>query len=122
MRKTYNHNSICATIICTISASEDYIATDLERIIYVSESQPASVMIPIIDDDILELNETFQVEIGILNDEDRTCVTLQPNVVNVIIVDDDSELNFTEWLCKTIIMTLYTTHNNNSCCNWLECV
>ena len=60
---------------------------------YVSESQPESVMIPIIDDNVLELNETFRVEIGILNDEDRTCVTLQPNVVNVIIVDDDSELN-----------------------------
>ena len=58
-----------------------------------SESQPASVMIPIIDDDILELNETFRVEIGILNDEDRTCVTLQPNVVDIIIVDNDSELN-----------------------------
>ena len=60
---------------------------------YVSESQSESVMIPIIDDNVLELNETFQVEIGILNNEDRTCVTLQPNVVNVIIVDDDSELN-----------------------------
>ena len=58
-----------------------------------SESQPASVMIPIIDDNVLELNETFRVEIGILNDEDRTCVTLQPNVVDIIIVDDDSELN-----------------------------
>ena len=65
-----------------------------------SESQPASVMIPIMDDNVLELNETFQVEIGILNDEDRTCVILQPNVVNVVIVDDDSEL------CKIIIMTL----------------
>ena len=58
-----------------------------------SESQPASVMIPIIDDNVLELNETFRVEIGILNDEDRTCVTLQPNVVDIIIVDNDSELN-----------------------------
>ena len=57
-----------------------------------SESQPASVMIPIVHDNVLELNETFQVEIDILNDEDRTCVALQPNVVNVIIVDDDSEL------------------------------
>lgn len=78
--------------IYTISASEDYNATYLERIIFVSESQPASVMIPIVDDNVLELNETFQVEIGILNDEDRACVALQPNVVNVIIVDDDSEL------------------------------
>ena len=85
---------IIIIILCvTISASEDYIAIDLERIIIVSESQPASVMIPIVPDGVLELNETFQIEIGILNNEDRTCVTLQPNVVNVIIVDDDSELN-----------------------------
>ena len=57
-----------------------------------NESQPASsVMILIVHDNVLELNETFRIEIGILDNEDRTCVTLQPNVVEVIIVDDDSE-------------------------------
>ena len=57
-----------------------------------NESQPASsVMILIVHDNVLELNEIFRVEIGILDNEDRTCVTLQPNVVEVIIVDDDSE-------------------------------
>ena len=63
-----------------------------------SDLQPASVMIPIVHDSILELNETFQVEIGILNIEDRTCIALQPSVVDVMIVDDDSELKFTERL------------------------
>ena len=58
-----------------------------------SQSHPASVMIPIIDNNVLELNEAFQVEIGILNNEDRIRVALQPNVVDVIIVDEDSELN-----------------------------
>ena len=77
-----------------IAASEDYSATDLEGIIYVSDSQPALVMIPIIvDDNILESNETFQVEIGILNTEDRKCIALQPNVVDITIMDDDSELS-----------------------------
>lgn len=59
-----------------------------------SDSQPALVMIPIIvDDDILESNEMFQVEIGILNTEDSKCVALQPNVVGITIMDDDSELS-----------------------------
>ena len=59
-----------------------------------SDLQPASLTIPIVHDSILELNETFQVEIDILNIEDRTCVALQPSVVDVMIVDDDSELKF----------------------------
>ena len=77
-----------------IIASEDYSATGLGGIIHVSDSQPALVMIPIIvDDNILESNETFQVEIGILNTEDRKCVALQPNVVDITIMDDDSKLS-----------------------------
>jgi hypothetical protein len=50
------------------------------------------VIIPIVYDTVLESNEIFQVEIDLLNNEDRTCVALQPNIVDVVIVDDDSEL------------------------------
>ena len=54
-------------------------------------TQPASVIIPIVDDDVLELDETFQAEISLQNSEDRNCVILQPNVVDITILDNDSE-------------------------------
>ena len=99
--KAFQHNvskfilySTNPNVKVLITVSEDYSATELGGIIHVSDSQPALVMIPIIvDDDILESNETFQMEIGILNTEDRKCVALQPNVVDITIMDDDSKLS-----------------------------
>ena len=54
-------------------------------------TQPASVSIMIVDDDVLELDESFQVEISLWNSEDRNCLILQPNVIGITIVDNDSE-------------------------------
>lgn len=82
------NNSI--SIMKPIVASEDY--THLEETIYVNASQPTSVMIPIVDNDILESDKTFQVEIGLQNSEDRNCVIVQPNVFDIMILDDDCEL------------------------------
>ena len=53
-------------------------------------TQPSSVNVTIVDNGILESNETFQVEISLQNSEDSNCVILQPNVIDVTIVDDDS--------------------------------
>ena len=75
----------------TYTALKDYHTTNLEGTIYVNATQPASVIIPIVDDKVLELDETFQVEISLQNSEDRNCVILQPNVVDITILDDDSE-------------------------------
>ena len=74
-----------------IIAVEDYNATDFEGMILVNTSQSAALTIQIVDDDLLELNETFQVEIGLLDLEDSNCVILQPNVANVTILDNDSK-------------------------------
>lgn len=71
---------------------EDYDATNLEETIYANTTQPASVIIPIVDDNVLELNEIFQAEISIQNSEDRNCVVLQPNAVDITIMNNDSEL------------------------------
>ena len=57
-------------------------------------SQSAALRIQIVDDDLLELNETFQVEIGFLDVKDSNCVILQPNVSNVTILDNDSKHNY----------------------------
>lgn len=53
-------------------------------------TQPSSVNVTIVDNGILESNETFQVEISLQNSEDSNCVILLPNVIDVTIVDDDS--------------------------------
>ena len=73
-----------------IIASEDYI--NLEETICVNASQPTSVTIPIVDDDILKSDEIFQVKVSLQNSEDRDCLILQPNVVDVVILDNDCEL------------------------------
>ena len=69
-------------------------------------TQPASVIIPtIVDDNLLELDEIFQVEIGLQNSEDRNCIILQPNVVDITIMDDDCES------CKS--------NDQQQCCHFL---
>ena len=70
---------------------EDYTAADLEGVIYVNTSQPASVTVKIMDDSVLEPDETFQIKISLLG-SDRNCVILQPSVIDITIIDNDSEL------------------------------
>ena len=56
-------------------------------------SQQASVIITILDDDVFEANKSFHIEIHLLRSEDRnSCVILQPSVVDITILDNDSEL------------------------------
>ena len=83
------NESECKSVI---TASTDYNATNLEGTVYVNAAQPALVIVPIIvDDNLLELDEIFQVEIDLQNSEDRNCVILQPNVGDITIMDDDYE-------------------------------
>ena len=63
-----------------------YLPADL---IYVNTTQQTSVTVPVLDDAVLELNETFQAEISFVRSEDSSCVILQPSIANITIVDDD---------------------------------
>ena len=54
-------------------------------------AQSASMIIPIVNDSITELEEIFQVEISLHDSEDSNCILLQPSVVGITIMDDDSE-------------------------------
>ena len=72
------------------AALEDYTTTDIEGMFNMNATQPSSVNVTIVDNGILESNEIFQVEISLQNSEDSNCVILQPNVIDVTIVDDDS--------------------------------
>ena len=57
------------------------------------------VVLPLMDDDLLEANETFIATINLTRMEDRNCVVLVPDTVEITIVDDDSEtlLYFFAW-------------------------
>ena len=55
-------------------------------------SQQASVMVPIMEDALLEANETFKAEINLVRMEDSNCILLEPSIADITILDNDSEL------------------------------
>ena len=74
-----------------IAASGDNNATGT---VYVNYGSPSILVIPLsaVDDNTLNLNKILQVEISLQNHDDRNCVLLQPNVADITIMDDDSEI------------------------------
>ena len=54
--------------------------------------------IPILDDDLLEINEIFRVEIMAIGNDSMNCTLVQPNVVDVSIIDNDCKI-----LSKTLL-------------------
>lgn len=71
------------------AAPEDYKFTATD-IVFRNTSQ-VSLTVPIAEDALLELNETFKAEISLVRTEDKICVLLQPASVDVTILDNDSE-------------------------------
>ena len=51
-------------------------------------------VVSILDDNLLEINETFRAEISLVHLEDRHCVVLLPSTADVTVLDNDSELPF----------------------------
>ena len=87
-------NAVCfLNLYFVVSVTEDYSAFVPADLIYVSTTRQASVTVPIIDDALLELNETFQAEIEFIRNEDSNCVVLQPSIADITIVDDDGCLH-----------------------------
>ena len=70
-----------------VSVTEDYSTFLPADLIHVSTTWQASVTVPITDDTLLELNETFQAEIEFIRNEDSNCVALQPSIADITIVD-----------------------------------
>lgn len=84
-------SSLLYNIVSSCIALKDYNETNMEGTINVNAARPALMTLLIVDDDVLELDETFQVEISLQNSEDENCIILQPNVVDITIMDNDSE-------------------------------
>ena len=90
------------------TALERYSTTTTEGTVYVNVT-PALLVIPIItidDNNTLNSNKTFQVEISLQNSEDRDCVILQPSVADITIMDDDCEFVKIYYCCILLIMTI----------------
>ena len=67
-----------------LNVSSSGISFNLSRESYV-------VVIPVVDDGLLEANETFTAAINLTTMEDSNCVVLVPNTVKITILDNDSE-------------------------------
>ena len=57
-------------------------------------SQQVVAVVPIVDDNLLETDETFRAEISLVQMEDSHCVLLLPSTTDVTILDNDSELTY----------------------------
>ena len=66
----------------------DFTAKTLTDLTFNDTSQNATVTITILDDDILEVDEMFRVEI---TSNSSNCLLLQPNFVDITIKDNDCE-------------------------------
>ena len=76
--------------VYTLSATNDFNIPSSEIFLNLSHgSYP--VVLPLMDDDLLEANETFITMINLTRMEDRHCVVLVPDTVEITIVDNDSE-------------------------------
>ena len=86
------------------------------ELILTNTSQQAVAVVSIVDDNLLEINETFRAEISLVLMEDRHCVVLLPSTADVTVLDNDSELPFPHLTIRMIsTKTLYF----HSCYNWL---
>ena len=56
-----------------------------------NESTEQTVVVNIVDDDLLEINEVFTAKLEFVNGNDADHLTLQPVEVSVTILDNDSE-------------------------------
>ena len=70
-------------------SAEDFTIVDTE-ISLAADTLEEGTMVQLVDDDIHELTETFQISLSLPNDQE-IAVQLNPNTTTVIIRDDDSE-------------------------------
>ena len=74
----------------THADSEDYTATTVSKLIF-NDTAAVTVAIEILNDKLLEVNETFRVDLSIIGNDSRNCILVQPNSVVVLILDNDCE-------------------------------
>lgn len=89
-----------------MTAPEDYIYTSAK--LSLSSSIPqASVTVLVVEDDLLEINETFIAEISLAQIEDGDCVVLHPSTVEITILDNDSKFSFYSTMLHIIQLWLF---------------
>lgn len=76
---------------------------------FTNTSQQALVTVSIVDDAFSEDSEILKVEIRLIGVKDGGCVLLQPNVVDINILDNDGEFRV---LTEILLYMLTVTYNN----------
>ena len=76
------------------------------------------VVVPLVDDELLEANETFTAAISLTQTEDRSCVVLRPNTVEITLLDNDSETSFLLMYCKGVVVSKLYIHKSGR--GWLS--
>ena len=85
-----------------ISASEDY-ADISEEVTFSRTSTVHTVVVNIVDDNLLEIDEVFTATLELVNGDDAARVLLQPVEAPVTNLDDDGE-------CMEARALMYFTH------------
>ena len=77
--------------IVHVADAMDFAASTLPDLTFNDTSQNATVTLKILDDNLLEVDEMFRVEIS---SNSSNCVVLQPNFVDIVIKDNDCEFQY----------------------------
>ena len=89
----YNHALLTSLVVTDdLNISSNGIFFDLTNESY-------TVVIPVVDDGLLETDEVFRAALNLTMMEDSNCVVLAPNTVEIIILDNESE---TWWARRAI--------------------
>ena len=67
-----------------------------------NDTGTVTVAIEILNDNVTEVNETFRVDLSIIGNNSDNCVLLQPNSVEVLILDNDGMFMIQCIVCSTI--------------------
>ena len=61
----------------------------MSDLMFNNTSQNATLTITILEDNLLEVNETFKVDIGVIGKDSSNCLLVQPCSVDISILDND---------------------------------
>ena len=97
----------------TIDGS-DYVSDGPLTLVFNSGNTRQSIPIPLIDDSIFELTETLQASLSVSGGVAPEHVILNPDLADITILDDDSELSL-KALSSSTLRCVCTF----SCCVWV---
>ena len=103
LSKTLTH---FLTLSLSLSGGDDFTAVQGRQLVFNASSSSITVPITIINDNLVENNETFTASLSLAGTEDR--VTLAPDEATVTITDSDSKHSLMHILSERAITFILT--------------